>query len=439
MVQIQITTPLTTIKAHLLTKFENICPCMRYPCIHFSTYDIIIFCRKTKEIRECIQLYFNFATFVRNVCQMVGVSSRKTKFVRHAVKCGVDIDKTDPLNGRTALHYAAMSSTVDVMYYLKSIRVNVNILDVHGLPGPAYSKTVYFPVSEDSQLRISMKKKSEKLFRYLFFDEIPKHFNALDVLNVSNLMAMTHEKRSFLLNEARDEKGNCILHFAAKANDVGMIKYILRYYPHLANVKNVKDKIASRYCKIYETYSYFSDPWQRPMYMSYFSTPSFSPMSNITIFFPELVELVHCEDDTAPVLINGLDNIIYHLHHLISPHIRKIARKARDLAGNNLWHVTTTYCDNQDLMVFLYNHCSKSMINDRNNFGETPLHLAKSDYVRDLLMKYGAHPDCLNNECEIASHIVLNLQCIASRFVPKEHFSIIPHHLRNVVALHKAH
>lgn len=52
-----------------------------------------------------------------------------------------------------------------------------------------------------------------------------------------------------------------------------------------------------------------------------------------------------------------------------------------------------------------------------------------------MLIDFGAHPDCLDNDNKLASHVILNLQCIAARHVPL-HLKV-PSHLTSLVYLHQ--
>ena len=417
------------------------CKCTDVPCCHLSAPSIAMLSCKTKWIKSFLSKEFNFAVFVYEVCR--NLFTNKIDFIKYAIKYGVEANQQDPRNKKTALHYSLMLCEVNVSKYLLQF-VDPNILDCNGLPPMYYNvnfsmSNLYSQMNDDVKLRCFMKRTSEKLFKFIFFDEIPSHFNSWDKLSLKDLEMMPKPKRDYLLNNIRDQKGNTMLHIAAKqqySNDI--IKYLLSEYKHLVDVKNHKGKTASQKCKFVETISLFDTQWHKNIYWSY-RVPTMAtatPFAIVTFLFPELIEI--CQDDKLSIVeMNGLGNVINFLPSLHPTHIRKIAYRVRDSMGNNLWHIAAKYASNQFVLQFLFDIFPKHMIDYKNNQGDTPLHLAKSNPSQvDLLIKYGAHKDCLNLQ-NVYVKSEMNLQCMAARCVPVQHYPDVGP-FKDIVMLHQA-
>ena len=136
------------------------------------------------------------------------------------------------------------------------------------------------------------------------------------------------------------------------------------------------------------------------------------------------------------MIIGVLYKVLIHLKHLHPKLIYKIAKKARDVMGNNLLHLAVA-ATNEFHINFFIEIFPKDLLNCKNIYGETPLHFAKTPNVKKLLIKYGSHPDCqdLNN---VYVEYVCNLQCIAARSIPTSHFKYVPNYFSPIVELHQA-
>lgn len=411
---------------------QQLCPCIRRPCTHFTLADSAMMSRfKNNKLRNIIRNDFNFATYVKNVVAMY--YEYKIMSIQLAVQYGVDTNQIDPIHQRTALHYATMRNARREMRYLK--RVMQVTLDIYGLPPSAYDHHFYKEKTTPENLISKIRIKSKKLFRFLYMGEIPASWSTsvLNSVGKKELCCMDPTKRHHLLTDARDYKGNSILHLAAKADKTFLIKYILNLDPNYANLKNLKQKTPSNYCKYAQTFSLFHEQWKRKVYFNR-GQQIVNIFSELTCKYPDLVEIVR--DPKRTIYVNNLD-ILYYFHtELNTYNMMLICRRALDMANNNLWHIFTEHCNrNSENMKALFDSLDVTMINNRNYFGETPLHLATNPIVKECLLKYGAHGDCLNNYNVMASHIIINLQCIAARNVPSQCY--IPAHLLPIVSLHK--
>lgn len=438
---------ISTLKPYRVVSF--LCACAVRPCVHLQLGDYAMLCYKSKRTREIIKKNFNFATFVRNLIACNARCRIKISCIKIAVKYGADVNQTDPTNGRNALHYTvyangswdSLSLCNYITHYVGAL--NVDAYDNSGLPPYAYSSfDLYGYSSTESKLRIKIKRKSEKLFQFLFCDVIPEHwsFYVLSIIDEMDLFNMPEDKRYYILHNARDEKGNTLLHIAAKTSNYNLTRKILQLYPYLQLIPNLKGKIPVQYCKYYHTFFLFNgNTWYKKFYFANRPLMNDGPFHSLARKFPQLLEIVN-DKSMERVTIPNMDLIGSAISALNDETILLISRKVRDLAGNNVWHVYAKFFSdiayNNDMKT-LYEKFDKSLINDRNIDGNTPLHFAKQEYVRQLLIEFGAHQDCLNYKGELACNIMLNLQCIASRYVPVKHYSIVPKHLQSIVQLHQ--
>lgn len=394
--------------------------------------------RKDARLRDIIKREFNFATFVRNILS-IQFMIHEVMCIRKAVQYGVDIHVLDPIFKRNALHYAYITDSLDVAVYLEQDLQMTHTLDIYRLPPFAYGLSIPF-CNDAMDLPGVIRSKSKKLFNFLFMNIVPKSWSTSVLASITKeeFLVMDESKRQYLLTQARDFKGNTVLHLAAKSNKKDLVEYLLHLDRSLATLKNVKGKTPSSYCKIIDTFSLFNEQWQQDMYFRHQSVSS-GLLWEMTVVSPELVEIVRGTTlDTTFVVVNNLDllcNVYYTV--LSKENLNKICRRAVDMAGNTLWHISVLDRNENrhEISNEILNILDVTMINARNNFGETPLHLAKDQHVKNLLLHRGAHPDSLDCNNKLASHIVLNLQCIAARNVPFD--SIVPNHLIPIIQLHK--
>lgn len=422
---------------------SKLCWCIRRPCHHLSFVDTAMMSIKNVTIREIIKKEFNFAIYVKNILNLNVATSRKVHCIRIAIKYGVDLNQVDPFNNRNAFHYAIIVDCREVIKLLSSI-MNIttqNALDKYEAPPVTYDPSLTFCSISHQNFMGKMRLKSKKLFRFLFMNVIPNHWSAviLSSITKTELLCMEEDKCNQLLTDARDEKGNTILHLAAKAENSVLVEYILQRFPHVAHIRNRKGKIASDYCKSVATFVMFGEQWKRNVYFYYMHYEN-DFLSFCSRYYTELVDIVHDKDEISLVVVNNLDMFYHYQYKFDDLSIKKICRRATDIAGNNLWHLfTLKYIILKNLGMFpkILDRLDDCMIDERNSFGETPLHLANDGEINKYLLGRGAHPDCLNNHNTLSSHIVLNLQCIASRNMSPKHYLQIPPHLINIVALHK--
>ncbi|GFT17251.1 hypothetical protein NPIL_619801 [Nephila pilipes] len=241
---------------------------------------------------------------------------------------------------------------------------------------------------------------------------------------------MSNDQKNLVLRNVKDSKGNTLLHTAVKVNNFGLARKILEFNTSEALVRNSKGKLPCYYCKSHETMNLFQNQFGLVVRNVYHTN------SPVIWKYPELLEL--CSDTDNHVLLR-MEQIALYGNSILRLYDKdafyKICNRARDPQGNNFWHACVKSKADTEYLKTLFPYLNKSIINERNVFGNTPLHVAESDELKILLIKFGAHSDCLNLEGKIAYKIVLNLQCIASRHLPKN--ANVPPHLKNFVELHK--
>lgn len=457
----------------------NLCPCTRRPCSHFTTADTAAMSRSKKTwIRKIIERDFNFAVFVRHVLAMRGVQSLQLlsciKMVaRH---CDVDVNQRDPLNGQTALHYAVRADcSVVVSHLLDHVNgLDTLALDAEGMPACAYDRHLDAKPTTRSNLPGKICVRSKKLFSYLFSDRPPPQrwsTSLLGSVEKAELQHMDPEKRHHLLTAAKDPAGNTILHLAAKNNKADLVKWILAYNDRtmatifasrkssdaaatativndMAKVKNLKGKTPGDYCKVSDTFVLFRQPLKRKLYFKRNGNVETLWIQTFLNDHPELVRLLRepksTTDNTAAALpvvaVHDLDDLINYVHVLSTKTMQEICRRVVDTTGSTLWHLFTIFGNKDDhgrRVQWYFDELDAAVINRRNAFGETPLHLAVRDEVKEYLLTHGAHPDCLDNRDRLASHHVMNLQCIAARNVALPYRKHLHGPLLDVVALHR--
>lgn len=212
-----------------------------YPHLQPGSYAML--CYKSQYARQVIKEEFNFALFVKDLAFLSVLCSIKIQCVKIAIKYGIDQNEVDPVYRRNALHHVFRSHCASKFrdYCVWKLNIDPNALDINKLPPCAYGNSYHYPsLTMDSVLRFVTKRESEKLFQFLFSNVIPEKWSNLSVVNHSLLRAMPEDKRVYLLQNARDEKGNSILHLAAKRSDCVLISYILETYPTLQQLVNQK-------------------------------------------------------------------------------------------------------------------------------------------------------------------------------------------------------
>ncbi|GFU12369.1 hypothetical protein NPIL_138411 [Nephila pilipes] len=270
---------------------------------------------------------------------------------------------------------------------------------------------LYEPRSNETKLRISIALKSEKLFRFLFFQEEPP--TNPSIITVCNFALMSDDQKRLVLQNIKDIKLNSVLHIAVKTNDYSLVKKILDFDVNQAEVRNLKGKFPSDYCKSHETMDLFLNLFphrlrivKRNVYHS----------NNVVIDkFPELLELMNDENNHTILRMNEIvlqGNSVLKTYGVNA--FNKISTRARDHLKNTIWHACVNSSASVEYLETLFPYLNSSIINERNVFGDTPLHVAQSRKLKKLLVKHGAHSDCLNLEGIIAYKIILNLQCIAN-------------------------
>lgn len=415
-----------------------LCPCKVLPCEHFTLADHCMVLPKTKFTRSIIKQSFIFPLFVLHLCKFIG--SKINFFVKKAVKYGIDINEVDRESGFTALHYAYMCDRSSVIaYLLKQPNIQAYTLDIYGLP-PQVSSAFYSDCPQ-ANLRKKLCLGSKKLFNFVFHDIIPKKWSCMVFANMTiPTLKLMNERQLRKVLDIKDEKGNSLLHFACKTNNSTLVELILSINNSYAKLVNIKGKKPIEYCKTHATFKCFNSAttFYQPIY---FRTNSIHNFQFTTLGFI----LDHCPDialnlhKNQKFVCSNLNIVINCL--LTRPDlgfIKKISKLARDTMGNTLFHKVVTHPISAQFASTLFLMFDTSVINERNWFGDTPLHLATDEITKQELVKFGAHLDSLNNKNELAYKRNLNLQCISAINIPRKHFLFIPNHLKDFVSLHHA-
>lgn len=112
-------------------------------------------------------------------------------------------------------------------------------------------------------------------------------------------------------------------------------------------------------------------------------TPRIQGMARFHEIYHQLVNIVTDSSSTGHVMaISNLDVLWVYQFLLSDENIKKICNRVVDYCQNNLWHIysqKSSYLPFVDFKL-LFSKLDINMINNRNIFGETPLHLAEKGY-----------------------------------------------------------
>lgn len=433
------------------------CRCLVSPCVHFTMADKAILLPKTEETKNLVLNYFNFATFILHFIHTLRMNEevfikkilRRVRnykiFSQNRVIYSINVNQADS-SGKTALHYACWYNIdVVIKFLMSSPGINVNLLDNEGLPAPAYAFYDFdFPVSRESKLRIEIANKSKKLFNYLFNNIVPESWSSFVfeyLKEVDTWYLLSDEQKRKVIYNIRDEKGNTLLHYAAKKGKGFLIQSILRYDINTQYVRNIKGKLPINYCKNNYTFNCFDNTgefYKQNFFNTYvFDTTLRNGAGYIYMYFPDIIAHFN---DTTPYICSNLLNFVPFMSYINPEIVTKISTYARDTAKNTLFHIVALWNIELQTKLLFYYKLDPAIINEQNDHGSTVLHMCKSDEERFNLIQMGAHPDVANSLKNIPIKkangneiIMCSLQCLAAR---KVNVKYAPYPLKKFVQLH---
>nr|XP_042913208.1 uncharacterized protein LOC122273207 [Parasteatoda tepidariorum] len=448
---------ITVKRVHIVSaRNMPLCSCLIIPCHHFTLEDHAIFLSPTPEIAAIVQKRFNFALFILHLCQFMHRNFNVHPIITHILtyrieregrlEYFVNINKADPDTGKTALHYACLFAKENVVnFLLSSPGIDPDRIDDLSFPPLTYYPLREFPCSNDSKLRTYVIRKSQKLYNFLFHNYKPQTWDSTIFEHVELNWFLLSNGRQIqkLLREIRDRKGNTLLHYAAKMNKQELVAIILFLDPSTQFVPNIKGKLPIHKCRtngILNILDYTGHLYRK----YYFNSTTLArgvqnPMTLLYYFFPDI--FLHY-GDKKPYVVGNLYHFVEYLSYLMPFQLRQISTWVRDTVQNTLWHIIANM-NNLPNKCHYFDSLDPSIIDLRNIFGNTALHMARCEEDKKYLLQLGAHPDYINLAEEIPIQkktnnsttelLVCSLQCLAARKVQPKN---APGHLKHFVDSH---